>query len=206
MSNRNHFEPDESIARRVDDPDFTRPRKRRRSESGCAHPIEYEDYEDIVCTVCGRVAGQIQLEKHRGRPIVFWAMRVTDMWGTRTMECWVRPLTAGFHRDWAIDRVREIRTCCNMLECRPCYWCGWRELDHRGRGMCIAGRIGRPLCRWCYDWHHSDYTDNRPYRPHLVERTAHRLDRLLPRTAGGTQMPFYVQWNIAEYLVSMWEP
>ena len=139
MSNRNHFEPDESIARRVDDPDFTRPRKRRRSESDCAIPdctcslrpysVECGVYEDIVCAVCGRVAGQIQLQKHRGRPIVFWAMRVTDMWGTRTMECWVRPLTAGFHRDWAIDRVREFRACCNMLEWRPCYWCGWRELD-----------------------------------------------------------------------------
>ena len=74
--------------------------------------------------------------------------------------------------------------------------------------MSIVGRIGRPLCRWCYDWHRSDYTDNRPYRPHLEERTARTLDvnRLLPRPADGKQMPFSVQWNIAEYLVSMWEP
>ena len=63
----------------------------------------------------------------------------------------------------------------------------------------------RPLCEWCFDWHNSDDTDNRPYRPHLVERTAHTLDvnRLLPRPADGKQLPF---WNIAEYLVSMWDP
>ena len=143
-----------------------------------------------------------------GRPIVYhptWVIRVREpdsgKWGR------YYPYKDSFDskdRDWALDKVREMRTCCLSNEWRPCYWCGWWERDQRGRDMCIVGRIGRPLCRWCYDWHHSDYTDNRPYRPHLVERTAHTLDvkRLLPRPADGKQLPF---WNIAEYLVSMWD-
>ena len=64
-----------------------------------------------------------------------------------------------------------------------------------------------PLCRWCYDWHHSDYTDNRPYRPHLVEHTARTLHlRHLLRTKDVNDMPFSVAWKIAEDLVYMWEP
>ena len=161
------------------------------------------------------MAGQIRLDKDFTESgYSFWYIRVTEPDSGKTIKAGYtykkgigRPLPDQ-DRDWATDRVREIRTCCDTKEWRPCDWCGWWERDQRGRDTCIAGRIGRPLCRWCYDWHHSDYTDNRPYRPHLVERTAHTLEvrRLLPRPAGGTQMPFSVKWNIAEYLVSMWDP
>ena len=166
--------------------------------------------------MCGKVAGQLKLVScwdccRR----VICHIRVTDMWGEswggEYVHTFARPwLYAVHNRDWAIDLVEHFRTCCDRNKSRwqskwcgwgPRYWCGWWEWKPR-----IAERIGHPLCGWCYDWHNSDYTDNRPYRPHLVERTAHRLDRLLPRTAGGTQMPFSVEWNIAEYLVSMWEP
>ena len=115
--------------------------------------------------------------------------------GGEYMLTFARPLLYHVHnRNWAIDLVEHFRTCCDRKKNRwpskwcgwgPCYWCGWWEWK-----PLIVERIGHPLCEWCYKWHHSDYTDNRPYRPHLVERTTCR------RSASNL---------FAEDLVYMWE-
>ena len=61
--------------------------------------------------------------------------------------------------------------------------------------MPFVGRLGHPICERCYEWH------NCYMWPQLVERTARSLHvgRLLPR------MPLWLQSNIAEYLVSMYD-
>ena len=136
------------------------------------------EYEEIVCTECARVAGRRYFHV------------ITPLWWSPLAD---GSAYASFDQGKVIkrQRLRRNRTYCG--DNAPCYWCGCCEGD-----MCIVGdgvgRIGHPICGWCYDWH------NRYVWPQLVERTAHTLEagRLLPR------MPFSLHCNTAEYLVSMW--
>ena len=69
-------------------------------------------------------------------------------------------------------------------------------------GMVTPLEIGHPLCWWC-EAKFSDPRDNRPHRPHAIDRMATAIanNRLLPRPVSPD-----VLWNISQYLVSKWEP
>ena len=177
------------------------------------HQLQHS-YEDIVCTECGRVAGQL-ISNTFYRSVICPAEK---LWWTRDPDPTWNYVFADSSRQGVSIRLRRNRTCCGD-NYAPCYWCGCWERDMRivGDGVgrmatqwpgtdvhtmrCLGnlpflGRLGHPICEWCYDWH------NRYVMPQRVQSTALTLKvgRLLPR------LPFSVQCNIAEYLVYMWEP
>ena len=186
-------------------------------------------YEDIVCPVCGEVAGQLKLV-NRGYCCrrVACVIRVTDpdtrRWGTCRpyKHTFLRSLRLVFDRRWAIDLLEYFRTCCGQRHRWPSYWCGWGQCGLCGWWeweMPIPGGatpLSHRLCGWCYD---DGGHCNRPSRPDLVERTLdlrrlHLVERtastLLVECTAGTldlrrllrRMPFEVRWTIVEYIVS----
>ena len=78
---------------------------------------------------------------------------------------------------------------------------------HMHDDMYIIDGMCGPLCEWYVDWwldeKFDDPADNRPHRPHVVERMAAAIaeDPLVPRGASPEAL-----WKISECLVSKWEP
>ena len=90
---------------------------------------------------------------------------------------------------------------------------------HMDDDMYIIDGMRGPLCEWCVDWwldencywcgfyHYEakfdDPADNRPHRPHAVERMAATIaeDAHVPRGASPEAL-----WKTSEWLVSKWEP
>ena len=78
-----------------------------------------------------------------------------------------------------------------------CYWCGFFHW-----GMKRPLRLGERLCWWC-EAKYYDPADNRPHRPHAIDRKAVALQKhhLLPSSC-----PDDITWVVAEFLVSKWKP
>ena len=200
--------------------------------SACEHRSDFLEgfYEDIVCPVCGEVAGQLKLV-NRGHCCrrVACVIRVTDLatrrWGTRPpyKHTFLRPLRHVFDRRWAIDLLEYFRTCCGQFWRWPSYLDGWGRCglcDWWEWNMFIPGGAAPlrfPICGWCYvggralqsAFQASTLVERTLdlRRLHLVDRTAITL--LVECTADTLdlrcllrRMPFQARWAIVEYIVS----